>query len=468
MSMGTLNMVAQSVSGTLVGSDRNFDSVSTDTRSLRSGQLFFALRGDRFDAEKFVVEAGRRGAAGAVVETRQAIDMPQIEVADTRVALGSLAASWRTNFNVPVIAVTGSTGKTTVKEMIAAVLHAHFGTDGKVLSTDGNLNNEIGLPLTVLRLRDEHAAAILEMGASRRGDIALLAGIAAPTIGMVTNAGAAHLEGFGSEQTVAETKGELFACLGVEAVAVINRDDPYFELWCQLAAPARIVSFGFDETADVVAGAVEETVTAQGFELSFDVREANDPVRIKLPMVGRHNVLNALGAIAVTRAAGASWESIKAGLAAIENVAGRLRTITGPGGVRVIDDTYNANPVSVAAAIRFLGGLEGRAWLVLGDMAELGDRSEALHAEMGRQAKAAGVERLYTVGELARTAVESFGDGGQAFAERDVLGSALDKALKSTAHSDLTVLVKGSRCMRMEKLVQALCGETANSGGRDS
>jgi len=464
--MGTLNMVAQSVNGRLIGADRSFDSISTDTRSLQSGQLFFALRGDRFDAGEFVAEAERRGAAGAVVETRQAVDLPQVEVEDTRVALGGLARCWRLRFDVPVIAVTGSTGKTTVKEMIAAVLRAHFGAADKVLATVGNLNNEIGLPLTVLRLRDSHAAAVLEMGASRRDDIATLAAIAAPTIGIVTNAGAAHLEGFGSEQAVAETKGELFASLGANknasAVAVINRDDRFFELWCRLAEPARVRSFGFEEAADTVAENIQEIATVEGFELSFDVREANGLVRIKLPMVGRHNVLNALGAIAVTRAAGATWDSVKAGLAAIENVAGRLRTIAGRGGVRIIDDSYNANPVSVAAAIAVLAGLGGRSWLVLGDMAELGDRSRELHTGVGRQAKEAGIKRLYTLGEEAQAAAVAFGAGARAFVERD----ALITALGEDKRKGLTILIKGSRCMGMEKIVQALVDEVANGKDR--
>lgn len=466
MSMGTLNMVAQSVDGMLIGADRSFDSISTDTRSLQSNQLFFALHGDRFDAGEFVAEAGRRGAAGAVVQVRQPVDLPQVEVDDTRVALGALARCWRTRFDIPVIAVTGSTGKTTVKEMSAAILRAHFGAADLVLANAGNLNNEIGLPLTVLGLRDSHKVAVLEMGASHRNDIAILSAIALPTIGIVTNAGAAHLAGFGSEQAVAETKGELFASLGINRVAVINRDDRFFELWCRLAEPARIVSFGLDKAADIVAENVQESVTAEGFELSFDVREANDLVPIKLPMVGRHNVLNALGAIAVTRAAGATWDSVRAGLASIENVAGRLRTIVGPGGERIIDDTYNANPQSVAAAIAFLAGLGGRSWLVLGDMAELGDRSRELHAGVGRQAKEAGVEQLYTLGEEAQVAAEAFGAGGQAFVERDALVAALGKTVGQVLGEDLTVLVKGSRCMGMEKLVQALVDEAANGEGR--
>ena len=465
MSMGTLNMVAQSVNGTLLGMDRDFDSISTDTRSLQSNQLFFALRGDRFDAGEFVAEAGRRGAAGAVVEARQAVDLPQVEVEDTRVALGALASTWRARFDIPVIAVTGSTGKTTVKEMIAAILRAHFGAHDKVLATVGNLNNEIGLPLSLLRLRASHAAAVVEMGASRRADIAYLAAIARPTIGIVTNAGAAHLEGFGTEQAVAETKGELFANLGANtitsgnAVAVLNRDDRYFELWCRLAHPARIVSFGLDEAADYAAGAVVETVSAEEFELSFDVREANDRVSVKLPMVGRHNVLNALGAIAVTRTVGASWDSVKAGLAATEGVAGRLRTIVGPGGVRIIDDTYNANPLSVTAAIAVLAGIGGRTWLVLGDMAELGDRSRELHADVGRQAKEAGIERLFTLGAEARVASAAFGSGSRAFTERDAALTALSQTLDESERKDLTILIKGSRCMGMENLVQALADQ---------
>ncbi|MDP7154394.1 MAG: UDP-N-acetylmuramoyl-tripeptide--D-alanyl-D-alanine ligase [Gammaproteobacteria bacterium] len=460
--MGTLNMVARSVNGTLIGADRCFDSVSTDTRQLQSGQLFFALRGERFDAREFVAEAERRGAAGAVVEARQAVDLPQVEVEDTRIALGGLARNWRQQFEIPVIAVTGSTGKTTVKEMIAAILRVHFSGVDKALATVGNLNNEIGLPLTVLCLRDSHAAAVLEMGASRRNDIATLAAIAKPTIGVVTNAGAAHLEGFGSEQAVAETKGELFASLDAAGIAVINRDDRFFELWRRLAEPAQVISFGLNEAADLVAEKIEETVSGAGFELSFDVREANDRIRIKLPMVGRHNVLNALGAIAVTRVAGATWDSIGAGLAAIENVAGRLRIIAGRGGMRIIDDTYNANPLSVAAAIAVLAGLDGRSWLVLGDMAELGTRSQELHAEAGRQAKRAGVERLYTLGKHARAAVGTFGEGGQAFAEEGELLAVLGEVVEQ----GLTVLIKGSRCMQMEKLVQALVDAAESRGVR--
>lgn len=468
--MGTLNMVAESVSGTLIGADSSFDSVSTDTRSLARGQLFFALRGERFDAATFIAEAERRGAAGAVVERHQAVDLPQVEVADTQIALGALARTWRARFDVPVVAVTGSNGKTTVKEMIAAVLRHHFGGADSTLATTGNLNNEIGLPLTVLRMRAAHAAAVLEMGAARRGDIAYLTDIARPTIGIVTNAGAAHLAGFGTEQTVAETKGELFAGLGAAGTAVINRDDPHAGLWQRLAGPARIVTFGLHEAADYRAENIRQTATTQGvsvqgYELSFDVREATDRYPIALPMVGRHNVLNALGAIAVTRAAGATWDSIGAGLASIENVAGRLRTLRGRDGIRLIDDTYNANPVSVCAAIDVLADLPGYRWLILGDMAELGENSRALHAGVGRHARQAGIDRLWTLGDDAQYAADAFGAPARAFDTRDALIAALADDPDAGHGADCTVLVKGSRCMGMEHVIRQLAGDAGTVGG---
>jgi len=463
--MGTLNMVAESVSGTLIGADRSFDSVSTDTRSLTPGQLFFALRGERFDAAAFIADAERRGAAGAVVAQRQAVDLPQVEVADTQIALGALAGTWRARFDVPVVAVTGSNGKTTVKEMIAAVLRGHFGGADTTLATLGNLNNEIGLPLTVLRLRTAHAAAVLEMGAARPGDVAYLTDIAAPTIGIVTNAGAAHLAGFGSEQVVAETKGELFAGLGAAGTAVINLDDPHAGLWRRLAGPARIVTFGLHEAADYRAENIRQTVTPQGFELSFDVREATDRYSIRLPMVGRHNVLNALGAIAVARAAGAAWDSIGAVFAAIENVAGRLRTLRGRGGIRLIDDTYNANPVSVCAAIDVLADLPGYRWLILGDMAELGERSSALHADVGRHAQAAGIDRLWTLGACAQHAADAFGDEARAFDTRAALVAAVAADPDAGRDGDCTVLVKGSRCIGMEHVIKRLAVDAGTDGG---
>ena len=270
--MGTLTMVAESVHGTLVGTDRSFDSVSTDTRTLEPGQLFFALQGEQFDAARFVADADRLGAAGAVVEHHQDCELAQIEVADSRRALGLLAKSWRAGFDIPVIAVTGSNGKTTVKEMIACILTADSGDASAQLVTSGNLNNDIGLPLTVLRLRDPHRLAVLEMGASHPGEIAYLADIAAPSIGIVTNAGAAHLEGFGSREAVAATKGELFESLSAGGVAIINRDDPFFETWRLLAGETPVQSFGLDDAADYRAGNIREDFAGEHCEIAFEVR----------------------------------------------------------------------------------------------------------------------------------------------------------------------------------------------------
>lgn len=454
--MGTLTMVAESVSGTLFGADRTFESVSTDTRMLEPGQLFFALQGERFDAASFVEEASRRGAAGAVVAQRQTCDVPQVEVGDTRAALGLFAKSWRARFPITVIAVTGSNGKTTVKEMMANILGADAGDESDVLVTAGNLNNEIGLPLTILRMRKRHRVAVLEMGASRPGDIAYLADIAAPGIAVVTNAGAAHLEGFGSREVVAATKGELLESLPADGVAVINRDDPFFETWKHLAGSANLLSFGLDDQADYRAVDIDETFTDKGCELSFDIQSPDGTINVHLPMAGRHNVLNALSAAAASRAAGASPRAVQQGLAAMGNIPGRLRAVTGTCGARLYDDSYNANPVSVKAAIDFLSGRDGETWLVLGDMAELGTDSAALHAEIGAAAKAAGVSRLFCVGEESRTSAQVFGECGQWFPDRE----ALTVALMSAARDGVTILVKGSHCMGLEKVVEALQGES--------
>jgi UDP-N-acetylmuramoyl-tripeptide--D-alanyl-D-alanine ligase len=452
MSMGTLTMVAESVSGTLFGADQSFDSVSTDTRTLEPGQLFFALQGEQFDATAFVEEASRRGAAGAVVARRNTCDLPQVEVEDTRAALGLFAKRWRARFPTTFIAVTGSTGKTTVKEMMASILVADAGDETPVLVTAGNLNNEIGLPLTILRLRKWHRVAAVEMGASRPGDIAYLADIAAPGIGVVTNAGAAHLEGFGSQEAVGATKGELFASLPADGIAVINRDDAFFDTWQGLAGSASVRSFGLDDQADYRAVEVNETATGKDCGLEFDLQSPDGAISIRLPMAGRHNVLNALAAAAATRAAGVSMQAVKQGLAAVGNVPGRLRAVAGTGGAVVYDDSYNANPVSVKVAIDFLSGRGGETWLVLGDMAELGADSVALHEEIGAAANAAGVSRLFCVGEETRASARAFGEDGRWFPDRE----ALVTELTSAERDGVTILVKGSRCMGLEEVVRAL------------
>jgi UDP-N-acetylmuramoyl-tripeptide--D-alanyl-D-alanine ligase len=452
MSMGTLAMVAESVNGRLIGDDRAFDSVSTDTRTLGPGQLFFALTGERFDASSFVAEAAERGAAGAVVAKHQRSELPQVEVPDTLRALGQFARDWRTGFDIPVIAVTGSNGKTTVKEMVASILVAEFGDEDALVVTSGNLNNEIGLPLTVLRLRDRHRVAVLEMGAAHSGDIAYLADIAAPGIGIVTNAGAAHLEGFGTRETVAATKGEMFEQLPADGIAIINKDDPFFEFWKRLAGSRTVRTFGLSPDADFSARNVTEKITGTGCEIEFEIVSADCELSVCLPMAGRHNVLNALAASAAARAAGVSDDAIKRGLAAMSNMPGRLRALPGAGGALIYDDAYNANPVSVRAAIDFLAGRSGETWLVLGDMAELGADSVQLHQETGMAAKSAGVSRLFCLGPESRAAAEGFGDGGQWLESLDELADAIC----SGERNGVTILVKGSRCMGLERLVDRL------------
>jgi UDP-N-acetylmuramoyl-tripeptide--D-alanyl-D-alanine ligase len=460
MTMGTLAMVAQSVSGRLVGADRAFESVSTDTRSLQPGQLFFALHGEKFDAASFVAEAANRGAAGAVVEQHQSSDLSQVEVSDARHALGQWAKCWRAQSAVAVIAVTGSNGKTTVKEMISGILTEHLGAAADLLVTEGNLNNEIGLPLTVLQLIDRHRIAVLEMGASHTKEIAYLADIAAPGIGVVTNAGVAHLEGFGSREAVAAAKGELFESLSSDGIAIVNRDDPFFETWLHLCGDAAVHSFGLDAAADYRAIDIHETVAGGRSELRFNIQTTGDTVSVCLPMAGRHNVRNALAATAAARAAGASWDAVQRGLAATGNVSGRLRGLPGAGGATLYDDSYNANPGSVQAAIEFLAARNGETWLVLGDMAELGPDSLSLHRETGALAKRAGVARLFCIGEQSRATAAEFGDGAEWFEASE----SLAESIRAMPKDGVTILIKGSRCMGLEKLVAILETDRESQG----
>jgi UDP-N-acetylmuramoyl-tripeptide--D-alanyl-D-alanine ligase len=463
MSMGRLSMVAEAVGGRLHGHDAEFDAVSTDTRSLRAGELFFALRG----GAAFVADAARLGAAGAVVEARQDAPVSQVEVADTRRALGDLARRWRERFAIPVIGITGSNGKTTVKEMTAAVMRAALGggavvgaaTD-PILMTWGNLNNEIGLPRTLLYLNASHKAAVIEMGAASPGDIAYLARIAAPTVAVVTNAARAHLQGFGGVDEVATTKGEIFDALTASGTAIINRDDRFFQSWWDRSAGRGRLTFGLHADADFRATGVTQAVGAGGAELRFTLHCAAGQLPVRLAMAGRHNVVNALAAAAAASAAGATLAAIGAGLAAVRNVAGRLRRVAGRRGIELYDDTYNANPGSVRAAITFLESLTGERWLVLGDMAELGPDSAVMHREIGEAARLAGIARLYCTGPQSRAAAEAFGVNAEWHESVPELTTALTAALRP----GLTVLVKGSRSMGMERVVHALA---ADGGARE-
>ena len=445
--MRTLASFAQACSGRLQGEDRAYSQVCTDTRTLARGELFVALRGPRFNGNEFVAQAHAAGAAGAVVDTPQVTPLAQVIVAESEAALARAAQQWRGRFDIPVIGVAGSNGKTSTKEMTAAIL----ARAGACLATRGNLNNHIGVPLTLLRLGPEHRSAVIEMGANQSGDVAALAELAAPTIGLITNAGAEHLEGFGTLEGAARAEGEMVEALSAAGTAVINADDPYAPLWRGLTR-ARVVDFGMSARASWRAEDLHCEVDGEGFKTRFTLVSPLGRAAVKLELAGRHNVMNALGAAAAAAAAGATLEHIVAGLAVVRAVPGRLQFKRALSGAWLIDDSYNANPSSVRAGIEVLEQLDGKKWLVLGDMAELGDFAQESHAEIGTFARAHGVERLFATGALTVGTVESFGAGGQWFPD----AQALSAALVASANSGVRMLVKGSRMNRLERVVEAL------------
>lgn len=451
-----LREAALLLDGAASGADVVFTTVSTDSRQLSAGALFVALIGPNFDGHNFVPAARERGAVAALVSRPVADPLPQLRVTDTRLALGRLAAAWRSRFSGPLIALTGSNGKTTLKEMIAAILRGR----GPTLATEGNLNNDIGVPLTLLRLNDEHAHAVIEMGANHPGEIAYLTGLARPDVAIINNAGPCHLEGFGDVAGVARAKGEIFQGLRSDGVAVINRDDEYADYWAGLNPARRIVDCGLDRSA-AVRGEILDSASNR-FRLRAGVEETD----IELPVPGRHNVRNALAAAAAALAVGATLADIRRGLESLRGVGGRLQRLPGRHGGAVIHDAYNANPASLAVALEAVGAGPGHKWLVLGDMRELGPAADAWHARSGREARNAGFERLYALGEHSRAAVIAFGTGASHFEDVDALVADLNRDLHQGGEPAI-VLVKGSRSMRMERVVTALmAGEpSTNLGG---
>lgn len=443
-----LSEVAAVLEGRLLGIDAAFDSVGTDSRAIRPGQLFVALVGPRFDGHAFLAEVAGKGAVAALVE-RQVPDvaLPQLLVADTRQALGRLGAFNRQAYQGPLAAVTGSSGKTTVKEMLASILR----TRGPVLATRGNLNNELGVPLTLLELAPEHAGAVIELGASRVGEIAYTVGLTRPQVAIITNAGTAHVGEFGGPERIVEAKGEILEGLPAEGVAVLNRDDSAFAVWQQRAAGRRVLSFALnDAAADFRARDIQHD--ARGCP-SFVLLGPAGETPVQLNLLGRHNVANALAAAAAAHALGVPLVGIREGLESLQPVKGRAVSRLAPNGVRVIDDSYNANPVSVCAAIDILAGFSGRTVLVLGDMGELGDWAEEGHRQVGAYA-AGKIDSLYAVGPLMAHAVAAFGNQGRHFADQ----AGLLEALRCEQDSNTTILIKGSRSAAMDKIVSALCG----------
>jgi UDP-N-acetylmuramoyl-tripeptide--D-alanyl-D-alanine ligase len=431
----------------VMNADVHFTGCSIDSRTVQKGNLFIALRGEKFDGHNYIGAAMKNGACAALVEQEGSDNtIPLLVAKDTRQTMASLAGSWRNDFDIPLLAVTGSNGKTTVKEMIRSVL----GQRAQVLSTRGNLNNEIGVPLTLFGLGDEHEYAVIEMGANHAGEIAMLSGLARPGVAVITQCAPAHLEGFGSLEGVARAKAEIYSGLGAEGTAVINADDDYAGFWREVASQFRQISFGITNQADVCASNIQ--VDAENGHTRFWLDTPSSSGLVKLSLQGNHNVMNALATAACCTAVEVAFDDIRQGLEKISAVQGRLQLKITAAGIRVLDDTYNANLASLKAGIHTLTAYPGKHWLVFGDMGELGDYSVDMHRQAGEAARLQGVDRLYATGTASKYAVEKFGQGARHFEKIEDLLEALHREIEA----DVTLLVKGSRFMAMDRVVTSL------------
>jgi len=445
-----LHEAAQALNAAAVGADVALSAVVTDTRKLSPGCLFVALKGPRYDGHSFAARALEQGAAAVMVNAAAQLAIsPAIVVDDTLLALGQLAAWQRARMPAKIAAITGSNGKTTVKEMLAAILAAEVGTAvgaEAVLATEGNLNNDIGMPLTLLKLRPTHRYAAIEMGMNHPGELSYLTRIAQPDVALVNNALRAHLEGLGSVEAVARAKGEIYAGLQPDGIAIVNADDPHANLWRGLAGSHKVLSFGFAADADVRI--------ASASPLTLDTPAGRIAAELQVP--GEHNQRNAAAAATLALALGVSPAAIASGLAGYSGTKGRLQAHACILGATLIDDTYNANPDSVLAAIQVLAARPGTRILVLGDMGELGPDAAELHREVGLKAKASGIERLLCLGEMTQNTVAAFGEGlatnsAMHFERIEELLAEIECALAP----EVSVLVKGSRFMQMERVVQS-------------
>ncbi len=457
-----LSQAAHALGVPFAGRDVEFTAVSTDSRAVRHGDLFVALKGERFDGHGFVAQAAAAGASAAMVEQGRdsrigirelAMQLPLVIVADTLLALGKLAQYWRRQFEIPLVALTGSNGKTTVKEMLAAILREAVKTGSQVVSPEslvlasrGNLNNHIGVPLTLLELRREHRYAVIEMGMNHAGEISYITRLAEPDVALINNAGLAHVEFLGSAEAIARAKGEIFDGLQADGFAVINADERYAPLWRELAAGRKQLEFGIEARA-----AVSASYRMRGLDSEIILKTPLGEANTVVPAPGLHNVRNALAASAAATALQVPPATVAAGLARFPGVKGRLQRVRGLHGAMLIDDSYNANPDSTRAAIAVLAQIPGTRLLVLGDMGELGPQAAALHAEVGAFARESGIDRLLTLGELSAQAAPAFGAGARHFPRIEELLAEIENALAP----GVTVLVKGSRFMRMERVVTA-------------
>lgn len=445
----TLKQIGSRLGGELSQGDVSFSRLSIDTRTLQAGDLFLAISGGNFNGHRFIDQAEAKGAIGLLVSESTESQLPQLRVEETREALGQIGAMNREAFAGKVLAITGSAGKTTVKEMAAAILRQC----GSVLATKGNLNNEIGVPLTLLEISDEHQFAVMELGASSVGEIAYTVGLVKPDVAIITNAAEAHIEGFGSLNNVIQAKGEIIDGLNEQGVAVINSDDLNAYKWIQRAGKRRHLTFSLDEAVGADFYACHYMGDEKG-AYTFDLVTPKGAVTIKLNHLGKHSVANALAAAAGAMQLGANLAQVKAGLEQTQSVSGRLTRLAGIQGAEVIDDTYNANPESVRAAVDVLCQCAGRKILVLGDMAELGDQALHAHIESGRYAFEKGIDQFLTIGNLSAHAARAFGDRGMTFTTKQQLVEALTKIM----NKNTTVLVKGSRSAQMEEVVTAITG----------
>lgn len=429
---------------TLIGENLTFQGCSIDTRTLKEGNLYLALKGENFNGHDFVEQAIQKGAIGIITEKKFDLNIPQLIVSNTKIALGELANFWRNQLQTKIIAITGSNGKTTTKEMLASILREQFNT----LATQGNLNNEIGVPLTLFQLNQDHQYAVIEMGANHRQEIGYLTNITQPQIAVITNCSPAHLEGFGSIEGVAQTKGEIYQGLSNQGIAIINADDSFSTYWQDLNCERTILTFGLEKPANITA----KNISFQGLKTCFLLLTPSGEIEIKLNVAGKHNLMNALAASSCAIAVNVDLKTIAQGLEKMQPVTGRLQAISGIRNTTLLNDTYNANPASLKAALQVLANCPAPRWVALGNMLELGENAALFHRQAGQFAKQLGIDCLVATGELSKNAVEGFGKNGFYFEEQESLVSFLKENLPTNA----TLLVKGSRGSKMERVVSAL------------
>ena len=445
----SLETIALQLKARLIGISIDIDSVSIDSRSLQSGDLYVALKGENFDGHDFIEQAELASASALLVERQVKSLLPQLVIKNTRLALAELAGLWRQKSKATIFAITGSNGKTTVKEMLAAIL----AINANVLATKGNLNNNIGVPLTLLKLSEKHRYAVIEMGANHRKEIAFSSRYALANIALINNVSEAHLEGFGSLEAIAKAKGEIVAGLKSSGIAILNQDESFYPLWVKMARNRPHYKFSLhDETANVYASDINLTLENNAFITRFNLHTATEIIAIHLQLAGQHNVYNALAAATAALAVNISLEQIQQGLASVPPVKGRLQPWVSRYGNIVIDDSYNANPASLNVALEVLKFCQGDSWLILGALGELGENSVEIHRQIGQLIRQQGIQRLFATGIDARYSVDTFGEGALFFESQVDLITALKTALKG----DEVLLIKGSRSQGMEHVAAAL------------